>query len=296
MGKSFADNFEAARAVFKEADDALGEKLTAIMWEGPADKLTLTENTQPALLAVSVAAVRVLEKEAGLDVKRDIAFLAGHSLGEYAAHAIAGSLSLADAVKLVRTRGKAMQQAVPVGKGAMAALLGLEPDDVRAIAAEAAQNEICDVANDNAPGQVVVSGDKAAVERAVGIAKAKGSRAMMLQVSAPFHCALMQPAADMMAEALSKAAVNTPRVPVVANFSAQPVTDPKEIVKLLVAQIVGTVRWRESVNFLAASGVNKIVEAGAGRVLAGLIKRINKEIPAQNVGTAEDVAAYKAKA
>lgn len=296
MGKSLADNFEAARAVFKEADDALGEKLTAIMWEGPADKLTLTENTQPALLAVSVAAVRVLEKEAGLDVKRDIAFLAGHSLGEYAAHAIAGSLSLADAVKLVRTRGKAMQQAVPVGKGAMAALLGLEPDDVRAIAAEAAQNEICDVANDNAPGQVVVSGDKAAVERAVGIAKAKGSRAMMLQVSAPFHCALMQPAADMMAEALSKAAVNTPRVPVVANFSAQPVTDPKEIVKLLVAQIVGTVRWRESVNFLAASGVNKIVEAGAGRVLAGLIKRINKEIPAQNVGTAEDVAAYKAKA
>jgi [acyl-carrier-protein] S-malonyltransferase len=296
MGKSLADNFEAARAVFKEADDALGEKLTAIMWEGPADKLTLTENTQPALVAMSVAAVRVLEKEAGLDVKRDVAFLAGHSLGEYAAHAIAGSLSLADAVRLVRTRGQAMQQAVPVGVGAMAALMGLEPDAVKAIAAEAAQGEVCGVANDNAPGQIVVSGNKTAVERAVEIAKSKGSRAMMLQVSAPFHCALMQPAADVMAEALSKATVNTPKIPVVANFTAQPVTDPKEIVKLLIEQIVGTVRWRESVNFLAASGVNRIVEAGAGKVLAGLIKRINREIPTQNVGTAEDVTAYKAKA
>jgi [acyl-carrier-protein] S-malonyltransferase len=295
MGKSLADNFEAARAVFKEVDDALGEKLTAIMWEGPADKLTLTENTQPALVAASVAAVRVLEAEAGLDVKRDIAFLAGHSLGEYAAHAIAGSLSLADAVKLVRIRGRAMQQAVPVGKGAMAALLGLDPDAVKAIAAEAAQGEVCDVANDNAPGQIVVSGDKAAVERAVEIVKSKGSRAIMLQVSAPFHCKLMQPAADVMAEALSKATVNAPKVPVVANFSAQPVIDPKEIVKLLVSQVTGTVRWRESVGYLAANGVNKIVEAGTGKVLAGLIKRINKEVPTQNVGTAEDVAAYKAK-
>jgi [acyl-carrier-protein] S-malonyltransferase len=296
MGKSLADNFEAARAVFKEADDALGEKLTAIMWEGPADKLTLTENTQPALVATSVAAVRVLEAETGLDVKRDIAFLAGHSLGEYAAHAIAGSLSLADAVKLVRIRGRAMQQAVPVGKGAMAALLGIDPGAVKAIAAEAAQGEVCDVANDNAPGQIVVSGDKAAVERAVEIVKGKGSRAMMLQVSAPFHCKLMQPAADVMAEALSKATVNAPKVPVVANFSAQPVIDPKEIVKLLVSQVTGTVRWRESVGYLAAHGVNKIVEAGTGKVLAGLIKRINKELPTQNVGTAEDVAAYKAKA
>ena len=296
MGKSLADNFEAARAVFKEVDDALSENLTAIMWEGPADKLTLTENTQPALVAASVAAVRVLEAEAGLDVKRDIAFLAGHSLGEYAAHAIAGSLSLADAVKLVRIRGRAMQQAVPVGKGAMAALLGLDPDAVKVIASEAAQSEVCDVANDNAPGQIVVSGDKAAVERAVEIAKGKGSRAMMLQVSAPFHCKLMQPAADVMAEALAKATVNTPKVPVVANFSAQPVTDPKEIVKLLVSQVTGTVRWRESVGYLAANGVNKIVEAGTGKVLAGLIKRINKEVPTQNVGTAEDVAAYKAKA
>jgi len=296
MGKSLADNFEAACAVFKEVDDALSENLTAIMWEGPADKLTLTENTQPALVAASVAAVRVLEAEAGLDVKRDIAFLAGHSLGEYAAHAIAGSLSLADAVKLVRIRGRAMQQAVPVGKGAMAALLGLDPDAVKVIASEAAQSEVCDVANDNAPGQIVVSGDKAAVERAVEIAKGKGSRAMMLQVSAPFHCKLMQPAADVMAEALSTATVNAPKVAVVANFSAQPVTDPKEIVKLLVSQVTGTVRWRESVGYLAANGVNKIVEAGTGKVLAGLIKRINKEVPAQNVGTAEDVAAYKAKA
>jgi [acyl-carrier-protein] S-malonyltransferase len=296
MGKSLADNFEAARAVFKEADDALGEKLTAIMWEGPADKLTLTENTQPALVAASVAAVRVLEAEIGLDVKRDIAFLAGHSLGEYAAHAVAGSLSLADAVKLVRIRGRAMQQAVPVGKGAMAALLGLEPDAVKAIAAEAAQGEVCDVANDNAPGQIVVSGNKAAVERAVEIAKGKGSRAMMLLVSAPFHCKLMQPAANVMAEALTKATVNVPKVPVVANFSAQPATDPKEIVKLLVSQVTGTVRWRESVGYLATHGVNKIVEAGTGKVLAGLIKRINKEVPTQNVGTAEDVAAYKAKA
>ena len=296
MGKSLADNFEAARAVFKEVDDALGEGLTAIMWEGLADKLTLTENTQPALVATSVAAVRVLEAETGLDVKRDIAFLAGHSLGEYAAHAIAGSLSLADAVKLVRTRGKAMQQAVPVGKGAMAALLGLDPGAVKAIAAEAAQGEVCDVANDNAPGQIVVSGDKAAVERAVEIVKGKGSRAMMLQVSAPFHCALMQPAADVMAEALAQASVGAPRVPVVANFTARPVADSGEIVKLLVSQVTGTVRWRESVGYLAAIGVNKIVEAGTGKVLAGLIKRINKEVPTQNVGTAEDVAAYKAKA
>jgi [acyl-carrier-protein] S-malonyltransferase len=296
MGKSLADNFEAARAVFKEVDDALGEKLSATMWEGPADKLTLTENTQPALVAVSVAAVRVLEAEAGLDIKRDVAFLAGHSLGEYAAHAVAGSLTLADAVKLVRTRGRAMQQAVPVGTGAMAALLGLDGEAVKAIALEAAQGEVCDVANDNAPGQIVVSGNKAAVERAVEVAKSKGSRAMMLQVSAPFHCKLMQPAADVMAEALAKATVNAPRVPVVANFSAQPVTDPKEIVKLLVAQVTGTVRWRESVGYLAGQGVNKIIEAGTGKVLAGLIKRIAKEVPTQNVGTAEDVTAYKTKA
>lgn len=296
MGKSLADNFEAARKVFQEADDALGEKLSATMWEGPADKLTLTENTQPALVAVSVAAIRVLEAEAGLDIKRDAAFLAGHSLGEYAAHAIAGSLSLSDAVKLVRIRGRAMQQAVPVGTGAMAALLALDGDAVKAIALEAAQDEVCDVANDNAPGQIVVSGNKAAVERAVGIAKAKGSRAMMLQVSAPFHCKLMQPAADVMAEALAKATVNAPRVPVVANFTAEPVSDPKEIVRLLVAQVTGTVRWRQSVGYLAGHGVDRIVEAGTGKVLAGLIKRIAKEVPTQNVGTAEDVTAYKTKA
>jgi [acyl-carrier-protein] S-malonyltransferase len=296
MGKGLSDNFEAARKVFAEVDDALGEKLTTIMWEGPADQLTLTENTQPALVATAVATVRVLEAEAGLDVARDIAFVAGHSLGEYAAHAVAGSLSLADAVKLVKTRGRAMQQAVPVGVGAMAALMGLEPDAVRAVAADAAQGEVCDVANDNAPGQIVVSGHKAAVERAVEIAKGKGSRAMMLQVSAPFHCKLMQPAADVMAKALSEAKVGAPKIPVVANFTAQPVTDPQEIVKLLVAQVTGTVRWRESIGYLAANGVTNVVEAGTGKVLSGLMKRINKEVAAQNIGTAEDVAAYKAKA
>lgn len=296
MGKGLSDNFEAARKVFAEVDEALGEKLTAIMWDGPADQLTLTENTQPALVATAVATVRVLEAEAGLDVARDIAFVAGHSLGEYAAHAVAGSLSLADAVRLVKTRGRAMQQAVPVGVGAMAALMGLEPDAVKAVAAEAAQGEVCDVANDNAPGQIVVSGHKSAVERAVEIAKGNGSRAMMLQVSAPFHCKLMQPAADVMAKALSEAKVSAPKIPVVANFTAQPVTDPQEIVKLLVAQVTGTVRWRESIGYLAANGVTNVVEAGTGKVLSGLMKRINKEVAAQNIGTAEDVAAYKAKA
>jgi [acyl-carrier-protein] S-malonyltransferase len=296
MGKGLSDNFEAARKVFAEVDDALGEKLTAIMWDGPADQLTLTENTQPALVATAVATVRVLEAEAGLDVARDIAFVAGHSLGEYAAHAVAGSLSLADAVRLVKTRGRAMQQAVPVGVGAMAALMGLEPDAVKAVAAEAAQGEVCDVANDNAPGQIVVSGHKSAVERAVEIAKGKGSRAMMLQVSAPFHCKLMQPAADVMAKALSGAKVSAPKIPVIANFTAQPVTDPQEIVKLLVAQVTGPVRWRESIGYLAANGVTNVVEAGTGKVLSGLMKRINKEVAAQNIGTAEDVAAYKAKA
>lgn len=296
MGKSLADAFPAARAVFAEVDDALGEKLTTIMWEGPADRLTLTENTQPALLAVSIAALRALETEAGLELQRDIAFVAGHSLGEYSAHAAAGSLALADAARLVRIRGRAMQQAVPVGVGAMAALLGLEIDAARAIAAEAAQGEVCETANDNAPGQIVVSGHKSAVERAVEIAKANGSRAMMLPVSAPFHCALMQPAADVMAEALAQASVGAPRVPVVANFTARPVADSREIVKLLVSQVTGTVRWRESVGYLAANGVDKVVEVGAGKVLTGLMKRIAREVAAANVGSADDVAAFKAAA
>ena len=293
MGKSLADRFASARAVFDEVDAALGEKLTQTMWAGPADKLTLTENTQPALLAVSIAALRVLEAEAGLDLVRDVAFLAGHSLGEYSAHAAAGSLALADAARLVRIRGRAMQQAVPVGVGAMAALLGLDEEAAKAVAREAAQGEICEAANDNAPGQVVVSGHKSAVERAIEIAKARGSRAMMLPVSAPFHCALMQPAADVMAEALSKVKIGTPKVQVVANVTAAPVQDAAEIVKLLVAQVTGTVRWRQSVQYLAAHGVDRIVEVGSGKVLAGLVKRIAKEVNTATVGTADDVLAFK---
>ena len=293
MGKSLADNFVSARTVFDEVDAALGEKLTQTMWEGPADKLMLTENTQPALLAVSIAALRVLEAEAGVDLARDVAFLAGHSLGEYSAHAAAGSFALADAARLVRIRGRAMQQAVPVGVGAMAALLGLDDEAARAVASEAAQGEVCEAANDNAPGQVVVSGHRTAVERAVGIAKGRGARAMMLPVSAPFHCALMKPAADVMADALAKVKVGTPKVRVVANVTAESVKDPAEIVKLLVAQITGTVRWRQSVAYLAANGVNRIVEVGSGRVLAGLVKRIAKEVSTATIGTADDVLAFK---
>jgi [acyl-carrier-protein] S-malonyltransferase len=293
MGKSLADNFAPARAAFDEIDAALGEKLTQIMWEGPADKLTLTENTQPALLAVSIAALRVLEAEAGVDLARDVAFLAGHSLGEYSAHAAAGTFALADAVRLVRIRGRAMQQAVPVGLGAMAALLGLDDETARAVASEAAQGEVCQAANDNAPGQVVVSGHKTAVQRAIEIAKARGSRAMLLQVSAPFHCALMKPAADVMADALSKVKIGTPKIQVIANVTAEPVKDPAEIVKLLVAQITGTVRWRQSVAYLAANGVTRIVEVGSGRVLAGLVKRIAKDVSTATVGTADDVLAFK---
>ena len=253
MGKALADTFPAAREVFAEVDEALGEKLTAIMWEGPADRLTLTENAQPALMAVSLAAMRVLESEAGLDLSRDAAFVAGHSLGEYSALAAAGALTISDTARLLRIRGRAMQAAVPVGAGAMAALLGLEFDAAAAVAAEAAQGQVCQAANDNGGGQVVVSGDKAAVERAVEIAKGKGARrAMLLPVSAPFHCALMQPAADAMAEALAKVQVKPPVVPLVANVLARPISDPAEIVTSLVAQVTGTVRWRESVAFMAA--------------------------------------------
>ncbi|MBV8776130.1 MAG: ACP S-malonyltransferase, partial [Alphaproteobacteria bacterium] len=252
MGRALAENFPAARQAFDEIDAALGDKLTTIMWEGPAEALTLTENAQPALLAVSVAALRVLESEAGFDVTRETAFVAGHSLGEYSALVAAESLAPADAARLVRIRGRAMQQAVPVGVGAMAALLGLEFDAAAAIAAEAAQGQVCQAANDNGGGQVVVSGDKPAVERAVELAKERGAkRAMMLTVSAPFHCALMQPAADAMAQALATAQVQAPKVPVVANVLARPVSEPSEIVRSLVAQVTGTVRWRESVAFMA---------------------------------------------
>src|SRR5947209_9340853 len=255
MGKALADNFPPARNVFAEVDDALDEKLTAIMWDGPADRLTLTQNAQPALMAVSLAAMRVLEAEAGLDLARDAAFVAGHSLGEYSALAAAGSLTIADTARLLRIRGKAMQAAVPVGVGAMAALLGLNFEAACAVASEAAQGEVAQAANDNGGGQVVVSGNKAAVERAIEIAKAKGAkRAMLLPVSAPFHCTLMQPAADAMAEALAQVTLRPPAVPLVANVLARAVTEPAEIVKSLIAQVTGTVRWRECVAYMAQAG------------------------------------------
>jgi [acyl-carrier-protein] S-malonyltransferase len=294
MGKALAEAFPAAKAVFDEVDAALSQKLSQVMWEGPIEMLTLTENAQAALMAVSVAVVKVLEAEAGLDLSRDVKFVAGHSLGEYSALAAAGAFSITDAAKLLKIRGQAMQKAVPVGTGAMAALLGVELDAAKALAAEAAQGDVCDVANDNGGGQVVVSGSKAAVERAAEIAKGKSIRAMMLPVSAPFHCALMQPAADAMRDALSKVQVNKPVVPVVANVTASAVTDPKEIVDLLVRQVTGTVRWRECVQYLASNGVTKIVEAGSGKVLTGLLKRIAKEVSGQPVGTPDDVAAYQA--
>jgi [acyl-carrier-protein] S-malonyltransferase len=294
MGKALAEAFAPARAVFDEVDAALSEKLTATMWEGPAEKLTLTENAQPALMAVSLAAMRVLQAEAGLDLKRDAKFVAGHSLGEYSALAAAGSLTLADTARLLRLRGRAMQQAVPVGTGAMAALLGLSFEDASAAAAEAAQGEVCQAANDNGGGQVVVSGHKSAVERAVEIAKGKGARrAMLLPVSAPFHCALMQPAADAMAVALAKTAVKPPAVPLVANVLAKPIDDPAEIVRCLVEQVTGTVRWRECVAFMAGQGVTTFYEAGAGKVLSGLVKRIAEGATGVAIGTPDDVAVFK---
>jgi len=295
MGKALADNFTPAREVFAQVDDALGEKLSATIFEGPIETLTLTENAQPALMAVSLAVMRVLEAEAGVDLKRDAKYVAGHSLGEYSALAAAGAFSIADAAQLLRTRGRAMQKAVPVGVGAMAALLGLEFEQAVAVASEAAQGQVCQAANDNGGGQVVVSGDKAAVERAVEIAKAKGAkRAMMLTVSAPFHCSLMKPAADVMAQALGKVSVKAPAVPVVANVLAKPVSDPAEIVRALVAQVTGTVRWRECVAFMASQGVTKFYEIGAGKVLSGLVKRIADGATGTAIGTPDDVAAFKA--
>lgn len=295
MGKMLAENFSAARQVFEDVDAALGSKLSSIIFEGPADTLTLTENAQPALMAVSLATYRVLEAEAGLDLARDAQFVAGHSLGEYSALAAAGAFTVADAARLLRTRGQAMQKVVPVGAGAMAALIGLNFDAASAIAAEAAQGEVCQAANDNGAGQVVVSGNKAAVERAVEIAKTKGAkRAMLLPVSAPFHCALMQPAADVMAEALAQVSVRRPAVPVVANVLAKPISEPVEIVRALVAQVTGTVRWRELVAFMTSAGVTKFYEIGAGKVLSGLIKRLAEGATAIAIGTPEDVAAFKA--
>ncbi len=295
MGKALAEAFPQARAVFDEVDAALSQKLSAVMWDGPAEELTLTANTQPALMAVSLAAIRVLEAEAGLDLKRHAAFVAGHSLGEYSALAAAGSLSIGDTARLLRIRGNAMQSAVPVGQGAMAALLGLEFDVAAEVAREAAQGEVCDAANDNGGAQVVVSGNKSAVERAVQIAQGRGAkRAVMLPVSAPFHCALMAPAADAMREALATVAVHPPVVPLIANVEAAPVTDPARIRQNLVRQVTGTVRWRESVAFMAAQGGNSFVEVGAGKVLTGLVKRIAAGATGTAIGTPDDVAAFKA--
>ncbi|MBI5163996.1 MAG: ACP S-malonyltransferase [Magnetospirillum sp.] len=293
MGRALADAFAEARAVFEEVDEALQQKLSTLMFEGPEPDLTLTENAQPALMAVSMAVVRVLEGQGGLDLAKTGRFVAGHSLGEYSALAAAGTFSLADTARLLKIRGQAMQKAVPVGVGAMAALLGADYEQAREIAAAAAQGEVCEAANDNAPGQVVVSGHKSAVERAIALAADKGiKRAVLLPVSAPFHCALMQPAADAMADALAKVAMNAPTLPVVANVAAAAISDPARIRDLLVAQVTGTVRWREGVLFMKEQGVATLVELGAGKVLSGLAKRIDKEMGGVAVGTPADIDAF----
>lgn len=292
MGKALADQFASARAIFAEVDDALGQKLSDLMWNGPEDQLTLTENAQPALMAVSLAATRVLEAEHGITIANTARFVAGHSLGEYSALAAAGTFTIADTARLLKIRGRAMQAATPVGTGAMAALLGLDFSTAAAVAAEAAQGDVCQAANDNSDGQVVVSGHKAAVERALDIAKAKGAkRAILLPVSAPFHCALMQPAADAMAEALANAIMKAPVVPVIANVVAGPLTDPAVIRQKLVDQVTGTVRWRECVAAMTAAGVKVFVEVGAGKVLTGLAKKNAPEASAFAAGTPDDIAA-----
>jgi [acyl-carrier-protein] S-malonyltransferase len=295
MGKELADAYPEARAVFDEIDEALGQKLSAIMFEGPEETLRLTENAQPALMAVSLAVIRVLEAN-GVHLKDVATFVAGHSLGEYSALCAAGTFTLADTAQLLRTRGLAMQQAVPVGHGAMAALLGLDLATAAEVAAEAAGDEVCAVANDNAPGQVVVSGAIGAVERAVEIAKTRGARrALMLPVSAPFHCSLMAPAARVMQEALSSVAMQAPAVPVIANVTANPVTDAEEIRRHLVEQITGVVRWTESVTWLTSEGgVESLVELGTGKVLTGLAKRIAPDANAVAVNTPADIDAFVA--
>lgn len=290
MGRALAEAYTAARDVFDEVDDALGEKLSALIWDGQQEQLTLTQNAQPALMATSLAALRALEAE-GLTLDAT-SFVAGHSLGEYSALAAAGALSIADTARLLRTRGRAMQQAVPVGVGAMAAILGLDFAAVKEVADAAAEGEVCQAANDNDPGQVVVSGHKAAVERAIDLAKARGAkRAMLLPVSAPFHCALMQPAAEVMREALAEVAMDIPAVPLISNVRAEAVTDPDEIRALLVEQVTGSVRWRESVAYMAAQGVTETWEIGAGKALSGMVRRVERSIAVHNVATPEDVVA-----
>ena len=292
MGADLAKSHAAARAVFDEVDEALGQKLSELMFSGPLETLTLTENAQPALMAVSLAVMRVLEAEKGFRLADKVKFVAGHSLGEYSALAAAGSFSVADTARLLRIRGKAMQAAVPVGVGAMAALLGVGKEVAEKLAAEAAQGDVCQLANDNEPTQAVISGAKGAIDRAALLAKAHGVRRFMpLNVSAPFHCALMQPAADAMADALGKVAIKAPAVPVVANVLAAPISDPTEIKKRLVEQVTGTVRWRECVLAMAAAGVTDIYEIGSGKVLAGLAKRIVPTLNATAIGTPQDIEA-----
>lgn len=292
MGKAVADTYPSARAVFEEVDEALGESLSSVIWDGPEDRLVLTENAQPALMAVSVAVVRALESE-GVAVSEAAESVAGHSLGEYSALVAAGAIGVSDAARLLRLRGKAMQEAVPVGEGAMAALLGLDLETASDVAQEAAQGEICQIANDNASGQVVVSGARDAVERAMEIAKQKGAmKAVLLPVSAPFHCALMAPAADRMAEALADVAIQPASVPVVANVIAAPISDPNDIRRRLVEQVTGTVRWRECVQRMAADGAGTFVELGAGRVLTGLLRRIDRSLTGSAIGGPDDIAAF----
>jgi [acyl-carrier-protein] S-malonyltransferase len=298
MGKDLAAAFTEAREIFGEVDEALKQNLSKLMFEGPSDDLTLTENAQPALMAVSLAVIKVLEKQAKITIRNTARYVAGHSLGEYSALAAAGSLSLSDAARLLKTRGQAMQKAVPVGVGAMAALLGLDADQAVKIANEASANgEICTVANDNGPGQAVVSGHKAAVERATVIAKEHGAkRAMLLPVSAPFHCPLMKPAAEVMARALGDVVIKAPIVPVIANVTAATVIDPDEIRRLLVEQVTGMVRWRESVLLMKEAGVTTLIEAGAGKVLTGLAKRIDPDLTGISLQNPQDIEAFAAKA
>lgn len=292
MGRELAAAFPAARHLFQEVDDALSQHLAQLMFEGPAEELTLTENAQPALMAVSLAVIRVLRQEGGMDVAKACAFVAGHSLGEYSALAAAEAFSVPVAARLLKTRGRAMQQAVPVGVGGMAALIGIDFEAAQAIAKEASEVGVCETANDNAPGQVVVSGALAAVERAVAIAGGKGARkCVMLPVSAPFHCSLLAPAADVMQEALEGVDITSPVVPLIANVTAEPIQDAAEIRRLLVKQVTSTVRWRESVLAMKARGVDTLVEVGAGKVLSGLARRIDRDLAAMSVGTPEDIEA-----
>jgi [acyl-carrier-protein] S-malonyltransferase len=293
MGRALADAFAAAREIFEEVDDALAQNLSKLVFEGPDDELRLTENAQPALMAVSMAVMRTLAAEGGFSLDGNADYVAGHSLGEYSALAAAGAFGLGDAARLLKTRGRAMQEAVPVGEGAMAALLGLDLDAAREVAEAAAQGEVCQAANDNAPGQVVVSGHAAAVERALEIAKEKGARrAILLPVSAPFHCSLMAPAADVMAEALEKTEINAPAVPLVANVTAESVADPDTIRRQLVEQVTGAVRWRESVLYMKDKGVDRLVEAGAGKVLSGLARRIDRELTGVALNGPDDIEEF----